>query len=248
MRPEAFGVDGYRVEPLLWRSVLRLRQECGAAGDPFALGYLGVSFREKKDYELDRLPDEQLIAYVAKARRAGAIDAAHLGLGIFANRRFDDLVRRALVKMPSRDDAEDVAAQTLRDVFKATFDGESVGEAVNFTKRVLARRIADWHEARKSVDALPEELDDEERRERDAAVSGDDTILVDLDDVVRQVTSELESDYHRQVVQDYVFDGYSAKETAERVNNSFPELDPPMSDQNVHKIASRFRKDLRGHL
>ena len=42
--------------------------------------------------------------------------------------------------------------------------------------------------------------------------------------------------------------GYGAKETAERVNNSFPDLDPPMTEANVHQITSRFREDLRGSL
>lgn len=198
-----------------------------------------------KDYELDGLPDEQLIAYVAKARRADDLDAAHVGLAVFANRRFNDLVSRALVKMPSRADAEDVAAQTLRDVFKAAFDGQSVGEAVKFMNTILARRIADWYDSRKQTDVLPEDLDDEDAWGRDAATVDDETARVDLAAVVTQVYDQLESDYHRKVVDDYVFGGYGAKETADRVNNSFPDLDPPMSDQNVHKIASRFRKDLR---
>ena len=226
----------------------RSRQESVARRDSFALGYLGVSFREMKDYELDGLPDEQLVAYVAKARRAGALDAAHVGLAVFANRRFDDLVRRALAKMPSRADAEDVAAQTLRDVFKAAFDGQSVGEAVKFMNTILARRIADWHDSRKQAEPLPEDQDDEDAWGRDAATVDDETARVDLAAVVAQIYDQLESDPHRQVVDDYVFGGYGAKETADRVNTSFPDLDPPMSDQNVHKIASRFRQDLRDSL
>ena len=206
---------------------------------------MDLSFREKKDYELDGLSDELLIGYVAKARRAGAQDAARLGLVIFTHRRWPDLVRRALLKMPTRADAEDVASQTLRDVFKAAFDGQSVGEAVNFINRILSRRIADWHDSRKRTDALPDEHDDEDLWGRDAATVDDETARVDLAGVVAQVYGELESDRHRMVVDDYVYAGYGAKETAERVNASFPDEDPPMTDQNVHKIASRFREDLR---
>ncbi|MDQ3759170.1 MAG: hypothetical protein M3331_04420, partial [Actinomycetota bacterium] len=166
-----------------------------------------------KDYELAGLPDEQLIAYVARARRAGAIDAAKLGLSVFAFRRHDDLVRRALAKMPTREDAEDVAAQTIRDIFKAAFDGESVGEAFNFTKRILGRRIADWHEARKPTDALPEDLSDDERRRRDAAISPDDTGGVDAQDAIDRQLEEL-SGPHRMVVEEWLA-GYRAKENAE---------------------------------
>ena len=248
MAPDTSQVGGYLLQPSPWRGDWRLRQECVWRRASIVLGYVGVSFREMKDYELDGLPDEQLIAYVTKARRAGNLDAAHLGLSIFAHRRFDDLVRRALAKMPSRSDAEDVVAQTIRDVFRAAFDGQSVGEAVNFTNRILSRRIADWHEARKQTDVLPEDQDDEDHWGRDAATVDDETARVDLAAVVTQVYDGLESDYHRQVIDDYVFDGYSAQETAARVNTSFPDLDPPMSDQNVHKIASRFRKDLRNAL
>lgn len=197
-----------------------------------------------KDYELAELSEERLIAYVVSARRAGRSGAAQLGLGIFAQRRWDDLVRRALLKMPNRSDAEDVAGQTIRDVFKAAFDGMVIGEAVSFINTILARRIADFHKARKQTEALPEDLDDEEGKGRDLAIADDDTVLVDTQDTVDRLHERL-SPEHKQVVDDYVFKGYDANETAARVNTSFPDLDPPMSAQNVHQIASRFRKDLR---
>ncbi len=53
------------------------------------------------------------------------------------------------------------------------------------------------------------------------------------------------SDQHRMVVEVNVFDGLDAAGTAERVNAEFPDLDPPMSEANVHKIVSRFRKCIR---
>lgn len=201
-----------------------------------------------KDYELDGLPDEQLIAYVARARHAGAMDAARLGLGVFAHRRYDDLVFRASMRLPTREDAEDVAMRTIADIFRAAFDGKAVGEAVNFINRILQRRIADWYQTRRETDELPEEQSDEERKRPDAAITGDGTGAVDVADVVAQVYARLESDHHRQVVDDYVFDGYNARETSERVNTEYPDLDPPMSEPNVHQIASRFRRELRSDL
>lgn len=201
-----------------------------------------------EDYDLAKRRDEELIAYVVAARDAGELDSARQALGIFAQRRWGDLVRRALLKMPTREDAEDVAAQAIAGALKAAFDGESIGEAVNLINRILSRRIADFHEARKRTEALPEDLDDDERKQPDAAIVEDDTAAVDLADVVTQVYDKLEEDHHRDVVDDYVFGGFDAKETAERVNTSYPDLDPPMSDQNVHQIASRFRKDLRDEL
>ncbi len=46
----------------------------------------------------------------------------------------------------------------------------------------------------------------------------------------------------------YVFEDLGAQETADRVNEEFPDRDTPMTVDNVHKIASRFRKDLRDEL
>lgn len=211
------------------------------------LGNDDVAFEEKHEYELDRLADGELIAYVVAAREAGNLQAARAALGVFAARRFDDLVRRALVRMGSREDAEDVAAQAIHGILEAAFKGELVGEAVVFLHRILQRRIADFYRSRRQTEQLPEDSDDEDGIRRDAAVTGDDKGIVELEQVVERIYARL-SPEHCRVVDDYVFDGYDAAETAARVNNSFPGLDPPMSDQNVHQIASRFRKDLRRDL
>ena len=56
------------------------------------------------------------------------------------------------------------------------------------------------------------------------------------------------SDHHRRVVELKCFDRYSSKETAERVNQEFPNLDTPMTAANVDQIASRFRAALRREL
>ena len=56
------------------------------------------------------------------------------------------------------------------------------------------------------------------------------------------------SDAHRTVVELNVFQDLDATETAKRVNDALPDLDPPMSEANVHKIVSRFRKCVREKL
>lgn len=204
-------------------------------------------FREKSDYELDKLPDEQLIEYVVAARRAGKGDAGKLGLGVFANRRFDDLARRARRKLPTREDAEDVAAQVIEGAFRAAFAGEFYGEAVAFLSGILHNKIVDFYRKHERTEALPEEQGDDERKRPDAAISPDETAAIDLRDVIeRRVTCV--SAHHRLGIDLFVFDGHDATDAAAGVNDAFPELEPPMSDQNVHKIASRFRKDLRSDL
>lgn len=209
-----------------------------------------MEFREKKDYELDRLSDEELIAYLVRARRAGDDHAANTALAVFAHRHFDDLVASALLKLESRDDAEDVAGQTIADVIRTAFQGEVVAEAMGLLYRILRRRIADFYRAREGkplAEPLPEDLDDEERKRGDVAIEPDATGRVDLLDVIENLFAA-RSPAHCMVIDDFVFDGYNGQETAARVNNAFGELDPPMTEANVHQIAKRFRTELRGEL
>ena len=56
------------------------------------------------------------------------------------------------------------------------------------------------------------------------------------------------SPHHRVVVDLKCFDRYASKETADRVNREFLNLDTPMSAVNVDQIASRFRAALRKEL
>ncbi len=54
--------------------------------------------------------------------------------------------------------------------------------------------------------------------------------------------------HHRAVVERNVFEDLSAADTAAQVNQAFPDLDPPMSEQNVHQIVRRFRTAVRERL
>jgi DNA-directed RNA polymerase specialized sigma24 family protein len=209
-----------------------------------------MTFKEMPEHELCALPDDELIAYLVAARKAGRLDQARRALGCFAFRRIDDLIRRALSKVESRADAEELAMQTIEDVLESAFEGISPGEAVNLMKTILARRIADFYrerERRPPPGALPEDQRDEERRRPDAAVSGDDKGVVEVQDAIDREYEKLQP-HHRLVVDLRVFQGSPSKETAAMVNEEFPNLDTPMTDQNVDQIASRFRRVLRGEL
>lgn len=226
------------------------RQNDGVRADRRSLGSAALGFREMKEHELVGLADEELIAYLVRARRAGNEAAAGLALSVFAYRHFEDLARVAKAKLPTRSDAEDCAQQALEGVLKTAFRGEVVAEALGLLYRILHRRVADFHRDRERKPppaALPEEQDDEERHSADAAVEPDATGAIDVGDVAERCYQR-RSEPHRMVIDDFVYNGYDGTETAERVNNAFPELDPPMSEANVHQIAARFRKDLRRDL
>ena len=47
----------------------------------------------------------------------------------------------------------------------------------------------------------------------------------------------------------FIISGYSARETADLIGSRFDgQFNDSMSEQNVHQIASRFRKELRARL
>jgi DNA-directed RNA polymerase specialized sigma24 family protein len=205
-----------------------------------------MPFRRRTDYELDRLPDDEILAYAVAAREAGDRKAMEDALAILIFRRYDDLVRRARLKVPT-EDAEDVAARALSDAALAAFEGASEGEFWKLVSRVLQRRVSDyWEKRERSPDTAPlpeEHADDEDVHGKTAAVSSDPTTAVDAQDVIDEVLGRL-NDVHRRVVE-LSIEGFSAQEVSARLNAEDPDLDPPMSVDNVHQITSRFRRDLR---
>jgi RNA polymerase sigma factor (sigma-70 family) len=207
-----------------------------------------MNFQRRLPSELDHLKDEELIAYAVAARDAGEVDPMRDGLAVIANRRLGDLIRRARLKVPAPD-AEDVAMQAFGDAVLSNFEGGSVGEFVGLTRTVLSRRIADYHKkVERSPDTmmLPDEHrdeSDESRRRRDVATSQSEVSAVDAQDVVDQALGEL-SDEHRRTVELYVFADLSARDTADQVNEEFPDSNPKMSENNVQQIKTRFLKRL----
>ena len=205
-----------------------------------------MNFRRKNEPELDRLPDDELIAEIVAAREAGDNDAARAALGVLAYRRYDDVRRRILLKV-RREDADDVAQEVFISALKSAFAGTSVGEFVNWLQTITRRRIADYHRARPdSPDApLAEEEGGDEEGRGTVLPDDDPTDVVDTESVIEEAMSEL-SRPHRATVELYVFGGFSAKETADQVNMSCKdELTTEMTEPNVHQIAKRFRERLR---
>ena len=87
---------------------------------------------------------------------------------------------------------------------------------------------------------LPEEHEGEEGVRGGAGEAPDDTAAVDVQAVIDQALGEL-GDAHRAVIEHYVFGGRSAAETAGARGGG-------MTENNVHQIAARFRRRVRGLL
>lgn len=206
-----------------------------------------MDFSRKTEHELDLLDDDALIAYMAAARDADHHDEARTALGVLAYRRLPDLTRRISMKAPAAD-VDDLASEVLASALKSAFAGEHMGEFVNWLHTIADRRVADAYRRKRPEEVpLPEEHEEAENIWGEAAVTGDFTGAVDVRALTEQLYAEL-SEPHQGVVDHYVFEGFSANETAEQVNMSFTDLDPPMTEDNVHQIAKRFRDELRRRL
>lgn len=207
-------------------------------------------FRRLKQNELDRLSDEELIAYLRKADAEGDHAAVREAMGILA---FGFEPKIEVWARKAGDAAEDIVLQVLEDALKSAFDGTSVGEFNVWLRTITKRRVADHYrrlERRPDENPLPEEHEGDEDvwgslGEEDEALEG--VVLQPLIDEALESLSEA----HRHVIElagsvDLGFDGLPAKEAAQQFNNQFLGAgDDPMTDGNVHQILSRFRRRLQ---
>ena len=203
-------------------------------------------FHRLSDNELQRLSSDELIDYIREARDAGHADAAQAALAILCYRHLDDVVRRLRLRIPTAD-VEDQAMTVILAAIKSKFDGTSYGEFRVWLNQIISRRgIADFHRAREDRPRdrpLPTEHQDEEEIWGEEPSEADETGRVLVQSAVDECLEDL-GEAHRDVIELNVFEDLDAQTTAERVNERHPELDPPMSQANVHKIVSRFRECL----
>ena len=162
-----------------------------------------------------------------------------LALGILIFGYLDTVKRRVALKVPERD-VDEVANDAMVSALKSAFDGTSVGEFRAWLHRITSRRIADYHRAKEGKPELGPLLTGEEEDARPADVPS-----VEFEGVRVDVEQAIESAYatrgepHQRIIDLYVFEDRPASEVA-------AELDT--SEDNVHQVASRFRKDVRAKL
>jgi RNA polymerase sigma factor (sigma-70 family) len=139
-----------------------------------------------------------------------------------------------------------VASEAMIRAMRVVFEGESVGEFVNLLKRVTNARIADhWRSrGRQGREHTTLDSDEEDRRRREIEDPAEEVEAVPLQTVIDQLIDEL-PEHHQAVVDSAVFDDQSSADTARAVNERFPELNEPMTPENVDQIKSRFRKALK---
>lgn len=205
----------------------------------------------KSESELDRLGTGELVAYIQEHKRFGHPDCVRRAMGVLAF-RYMDFVRAKVSEKVDRQDVDDLASQVLESALRSAFDGKTVGEFVNWLKVITSRRIAD-HYGRPGLEEepLPEEHEGEEQIWGHATAAGDGFVdEIAYREIAGRLLEEL-SLVHRMVVRCYGpvelgFDNLSAAETRKQVEATH--VGETMSEDNVHKIWSRFRGKLAGEL
>jgi RNA polymerase sigma factor (sigma-70 family) len=209
-------------------------------------------FLRLTETELAELDDSELIEYVVGARAAGAPEEAGMALKIFAFGMEEPV--RAFVRSRLRDQGDSAVDEIVGRSLESSLGsieslaGSTPQEARAFVFKIARRRIADFHrKGRPPVSSL----DDDPGGTApvpDGLRVADESGEVETSILIEELLAELRDD-HRAVVELNVLSGYSARETADLVasrNGAGP--DDSMTEQNVHQIASRFRKELRSRL
>jgi RNA polymerase sigma factor (sigma-70 family) len=212
------------------------------------------AFRSLNEAELAKLDEGELVAYALAAREAGAGEEALTALRIFAFGMEDALRAFVRNRLDSHGDTvvEEVAERALEDAIRSidTLRGTTAAEARAFVFRVARRRIADFHRSARGEVTHVGVSQEGEGQEPGGGHLRDESEAdaIDTSIVLRQAMEELRPD-HRIVVERCVVMGYSARETVEHLASRFDgEFDDSMTEQNVHQICSRFRKELRARL
>jgi DNA-directed RNA polymerase specialized sigma24 family protein len=206
-------------------------------------------FRRLNHSELDRLSDEGLIAYIREAHARGVRPALEDGFGVLVFRHERNVKLRVRIKVPPSD-VDDVAQEALFSAARAALEGREIANFKGLLNKIVSRRIADYTDRRASrprTEPLVEEHGDDERIWGDVPSVEAENGAVEAQSAIDQAYAEL-SRVHQAVVDHYVFGALSAKETTDQINALFegdPELTTPMTNDNVHQIAKRFRDRVR---
>lgn len=200
------------------------------------------------------MTDEDLIAYVAGAKRAGETEHARTGVLMFLFRHEPRIRGWVRTEIPLHlqhvsPAAEDwVLSQVVKSAIKLKIDGEHVGEWVNWCKTAAKRQTTSFFrsaygKAIESERSLPGEHEGPDGRPvgRPLSVDFDDEAVAAGLDYRASLDAALAtlSDQHRPVVDAAYFDDRASKD----VGAEFGE-----TPANVDQIKKRFKETLRAEL
>ena len=192
-----------------------------------------MAFRPLSDNEIFDLSDDDLIAYVVRARgeRHGSWK---VGVQLLIYRHRPRVRRKVAGKLPVHL-IDEVVDQVVIEAYSALFSGTSPGQFFSWLDTITARVVADHYRSPtgKMRHAETDMPDDQE---------GSDEISLDeitASDAFGRALGMLDNEMHREVIRLYIIEDRPAKDVADEVGTT---------ENNVHQIARRFREILRGLL
>jgi hypothetical protein len=217
------------------------------------------AFRPKPDYELDRLSNEDLIAYANAARGAGEHEHWRLAISILVF-GFQDRVKIWILRKahPSllEDLMQEVFTRALTSLSResAEFQGRTGGEFGSWLRQITAFVIADHTDAAKreraNTQAPPPDPEGDLPELQVPDPAGDDfTDSFANRELAKEAYETVTNPSHRKLIgligpADYGFKGLSAEEAVESMNAELEDGTKPMSEANAYKIISRYRASL----
>jgi DNA-directed RNA polymerase specialized sigma24 family protein len=206
------------------------------------------AFRALSDQQLYVLRPEQLVGYVAAAKRAGAMHEAQTAVHMLLFRYENQIRARVRLRLPAHLQrhadvvADWVLEQLLRSALKLSFTGSSMGEWVSWTNVAIKRQVISFFRTPmgrglEREDSLPSEHHDDDAPDRigidfdEAGVVERMDALAAIDTAIGKVSAE-----HAAILHAALWDDLPSAEVA-ALHKTTP--------QNVDQIKSRFRKELR---
>ncbi|MEZ5075669.1 MAG: hypothetical protein R2691_12710 [Solirubrobacterales bacterium] len=208
-------------------------------------------FERLDELGLDRLSDEELVAYVVAARAAGQPDAGRRAVEILAF-RLQPLVEARVAAKVAPALREDLVMTVLESFVRSAFDGKVIASVRAFISTIARRRIADHYRSReRNPDQvpLPGEHGGEEDIWGEEPATEDATAVLEIEDAIERVLDR-RSAKHRQMIMLYAPEPMGGENLngAEVVERMLAEHGESTSVDNVAQVWRRFRVDLEKEL
>ena len=197
-------------------------------------------FRILKDWEINALDDDAVIAYAVEARRRGHPDAHDLAIDLITFRHRGRVSRRLRLAGLATDKIEDATADVIARAIGAAFDGIAPGQFFKWLDRITQYAFVDFFRAPRSRTGVDEvgfadDLDDDDGFWPAQGWEDFPHEQIEAQDAVGRALDTLDNDLHREIIELFVLRDLPAKQVAEQLATSV---------DNVSQVKLRFMKAL----
>lgn len=199
---------------------------------------------------LDRLSDEDLVAYVVAAREAGQPEAGKRANDMLAF-RIQPLIEARVAAKVGPDAREDVVMEVLTSFLQSAFDGKVILSVRAFAATICKRRIADhYRRIERNPDQVPlpgGDADDENVWGEEPGTE-DDTSAIGYMGIVARLLAD-RNELHQRVIKLYGPEAMNGMNfTGAEVVAALAKQGEEMTVANVQQIWHRFKDDLKAEL